>query len=369
MQPNKMTAIMMLAAIGILMPSMMFGKGREKPALPDKEAYAADDLSGSRAVQKCEKYMTDHFVFREFFTKVRTSVIKNISEPIVNDVFISSDMLLDARCCDRPSAGESAVQTDLFASHYTGAVYFTAVPTSAGVYGERLPEYLLTNPEDKQISDFYEKLDNGIRRIDAFTILKAQNENYIYYRTDTRPTGYGAYYVYRTVIQKLGFSPVSYDRFTIEHVTGDFKGNLWEKCRYRKVKPDVLDVYKCSGGAEILECTGFTNEGVGVSMKLYDKDKLNGGDMYKMYLGEDLPFINIKTSVNNDRKLLLIKDSYADCFVQFLVQHYSEIAIISPEHIDGGLSHFIDPDDYEQTLFLFGADSLYRSDIFKKINS
>ncbi|MDE6665477.1 MAG: hypothetical protein K2K14_04715, partial [Ruminococcus sp.] len=110
------------------------------------------------------------------------------------------------------------------------------------------------------------------------------------------------------------------------------------------------------------------NNGISYRKILNDMDFLESGDMYRMYLGEEEPFIRIKTSVNNEKKLLLIKDSYADCFIQFLIQHYSEIAVISPEHMKKNISNFVDPDNYEQTLFLFGIDNMDNEKLFEYIN-
>jgi len=83
-----------------------------------------------------------------------------------------------------------------------------------------------------------------------------------------------------------------------------------------------------------------------------------------MYLGEKRPLVRIRTTVNNERKLLVIKDSFADCFVPFLTQHYSEIDVIAPEYMKGSVKDFVDPADYEQILFLFGIDSMDDENLF-----
>ena len=89
--------------------------------------------------------------------------------------------------------------------------------------------------------------------------------------------------------------------------------------------------------------------------------------MYSMYLGEAVPFMKITTSANSDKKLLVIKDSYADCFIPFLIQHYKEIMVVSPEDMDGFISDYINVNDYEQTLFLFGIENLGDRKTLEKI--
>jgi hypothetical protein len=134
------------------------------------------------------------------------------------------------------------------------------------------------------------------------------------------------------------------------------------------VKPDILDFYKYQGGAEAVSCTGYYNDGTTVEKQIYDKSQLSSGDMYNAYLGEEVPFLKIKTSASNERKLLVFKDSYADCFIPFLIQHYCEIDVVTPELVEGEASRFVDPSEYEQTLFLFGIENLTRSGIPASVN-
>ena len=88
-------------------------------------------------------------------------------------------------------------------------------------------------------------------------------------------------------------------------------------------------------------------------------------------MGKEVPFVRIKTTVNNDKKLLVIKDSYADCFIPFLIQHYSEIAVVSPKcfrESNAVLSRLIDKESYAQTLFLFGAEQFPDPETLSIIN-
>ena len=90
--------------------------------------------------------------------------------------------------------------------------------------------------------------------------------------------------------------------------------------------------------------------------------------MYNAYLGEEVPLLKITTTVKNERKLLVIKDDYADCFIPFLTQHYSEIDVVSPELIEGKISDHIRFSDYEQVLFLFGIENLSKPDILSTLS-
>lgn len=371
---GKITAVLILMVISVVFiltlcekkDDFSISENRDLTSFPEMSVSSL--LDGSYGKQLGE-YFTDHFLKRENLISMQTNIESAISEKIVNGIYISDEMLLDADVSSWEISSANIDYVNDFFYNYSGTMYFACLPTSSGVYSEMLPEYLMVNTEQKQINYLYNGFDDSIRKIDTYNILRMLNDNYIYYRNDSKITSYGAYYVYRTVIQKLGFQPISYDKYTIKHITSDFRGNLYNKCLYNGTKSDILDVYSYSGGAEITSCTAYSNNGINYRKVLNDESFLSSGDMYKMYIGTEEPFIRIKTSVKNDKKLLLIKDRYADCFIQFLIQHYSEIAVISPEDMEKPLSSFINPDNYEQVLFLFGIDSMDNENLFELINS
>lgn len=370
---NKITAVLMLAFISAFMLYSVFDSKKNRSSEENRELSKRPGLSASSLLdgsyaEDLVSYNADHFPLRSRWLRLNSKLREEIGDGIINGVYVADDMLLDADTSRRASSGSSAAEINRFARDHSGAVYVVAVPTSSGVYGERLPEYLDDYRESRQISDFYDRLNKDIKRIDAYNILKMLNDNYIYYRSDTKWTSYGAYCVYRTVIQKLGFLPTTFDKYSIRHVTSDFRGNLYNRSQCSSVKPDIMDFYYYNDGEEVLSCTGIYNSGKIVAKRIYDDKQLDSDYVYSAYLGESVPLLKIKTSVNNERKLLVIKDSYADCFIPFLTQHYSEIDVLTPELLDGPASKFVDFDSYEQTLFLFGIENLSDSSIFAALN-
>ncbi|MCD7810752.1 MAG: hypothetical protein LUG91_02705 [Ruminococcus sp.] len=370
---QKITAVIVFAFILAFLAvtivrekgKMSYQENRELAQMP--EISAASLLDGSY-FDELGTYLSDHFAGRSHWIYVKGEIDAEVGESIVNGVFIADNMLLSTSSCEIDNVEDIAAAFNEYTASYSGSVYLVAVPSSSGVYSELLPDYLENDTEKQQIDSLYSQLDSSIRTIDAYNILKMLNENYIYYRNDSKWTSYGAYCVYRTVIQKLGFIPTAYDKYTIEHITGDFRGNLYNITQYNGVKADMLDIYNYADGAEVTECTGYNAEGKSFEMELYDRSAIYSCDMYNLYLGEAVPMIKISTSVNNDKKLLVIKDSTADCFIPFLIQHYSEIAVISPECLTDGMSTLLNKNGYEQTLFLFGTDQFPDAETLEVIN-
>ncbi len=306
--------------------------------------------------------LSEHFAAEFPFGKELRSVAAEIGtksgEPVINGVYISEERMLSVDEHTLAEADNCANAVNAYAASCEGAVYFTAVPTSSGIYGDKLPSYLLSVTEKQLTERIHESLDVNIRRIDAYTILKNLSDNYIYYRSDTKWTSYGAYCVYRTVIQKLGFIPVPYDKYSIRHVTDDYHGNLFSRTGYMESRADIIDIYEYNDSTEIISCKGTDSQGVTHEISLYDVSAAESDNPYNLYLGEDMEYIEIKTSVNNEKSLLVIGDETADCFIPFLTKHYSEIAFVSADKYEEIIDRYTDKSKYEQTLFIMGMEHI-----------
>ena len=61
-----------------------------------------------------------------------------------------------------------------------------------------------------------------------------------------------------------------------------------------------------------------------------------------MFLNNIHPLVEITNeTADSDRELVLIKDSYANCMVPFLVNHYRKIYVFDTRYYKGGPSSFI----------------------------
>ncbi|SHM32266.1 DHHW family protein [Ruminococcus flavefaciens] len=368
------TAVLSLSVISVLGLMSFLGEkkfwssdeNRQLTAFP--EPSFNDMYNGSWAKQ-LDSYATDHFTDRSKWVYAKNRMQVELSESIVNGVYVGSERLLDTEVSgqDKKVFSDNISIINAFEKNYDGTTYFVAVPSSTGVYGDILPSNFISRSDSQRINELYEMLSNNIRRIDAYNILKMMKDNYIFYRNDTKWTSYGAYCVYKTVIQKLGFLPTSYDKYSIEHVSDSFRGDLYNRTLYDEVKADILDIYNYPEGADVVSCERILNDGSFSEGEIYDRSRLASSDMYSMYLGENVPLLRIKTSVQNDKRLLVIKDSYADCFIPFLIQHYSEITAVSPDQLDRPLGDIININDYSQTLFLFGINNMDEKMALEKI--
>lgn len=361
---QKILSAILFAAIIVVMPVIfIFSKkssysaqeNRMLSKLPKLNVSAVSDKS---YMHDLEKYLSDHFPERIKWVQAKMSLDRFTGKDLINGIYINDSMLIEKlHEPDYDEVKKSVQAINNFAEHYKTDVFAMIVPTSAGIYQDMLPEFAPQLDQRKFISESCENFSENVNVIDIFNTMICEKDNYIYYRNDHHWTSYGAYCAYKTSIRQLGDIAVEPDRFDIEHVSSNFKGTFYSKCLYDKTAADVIDIFSCKNGAEITDV--ICNDGVSETHydSIYFMDYLGKKDKYCVFMGENRAYTNIKTNADNGKKLLVIKDSYANSFIPFLTQHYSEIAVIDLRYVKTSIRDFADPDDYDQTLFLYNAST------------
>ncbi len=317
-------------------------------------------MDGTWTVQ-VEQYLAESMGFHDVLFRLKSGMDRILGEQLVQDVYITEDMLLEKiPPVDDSRIVPMATGVNAFYETYQLPTYLILVPSATAVYENRLPSNVVTMDQEQLLKKITAQVNSYVRCIDTHRILSSASDGYIYYRTDSHWTSYGAYCVYQTAIQKMGFSAIPYSRYVISHVSTDFRGDLYARTLVEDVPPDVLDYYHCENGAQITSVTAYFQSGRTEEREphVYDMALLNeGSDMYRFYLGKPSDKLVIRTDLENDKRLLLYKDDFADCMIPFLAQHYSEICVIDLEHTGGDLSAMVDPENYTQVLFLAGMEN------------
>ena len=79
-----------------------------------------------------------------------------------------------------------------------------------------------------------------------------------------------------------------------------------------------------------------------------------------MFFGGNHPKVEINTTADNERVLLLFKDSYANSFVQFLLPYYQKIIMIDPRYYYDNLDTILTSEGVTDVLFLYSADTFLK---------
>ncbi len=310
-------------------------------------------------MNKLETYISDHFAGRTDWIKAKTAVETLAGKYERNGIYILNDRLVEKiNEPDYTLIDKSVEAINKFSADNSLPVYFMLVPTSAEIYRDEIPESAPNVNQKEFINYVYGGLSKNISTIDAYSAMQSEKFEYIYYRTDHHWTTKGAYYAYEAAGKKMGYLPVPMEMYDVEHASDAFQGTFYSKALYDGVEKDMLDIYHYSKGNAVTEVLVTSEYGKDPASydSMYFREFLDVKDKYSTFLGTNQPLITIKTN-SDGGKLLIFKDSYAHCYVPFLTQHYSEITLVDMRYIQMSYRNVVNPEDYDQVMFLYNASS------------
>lgn len=208
-------------------------------------------------------------------------------------------------------------------------VYSILVPLNSGVMLDEDTLKSLGGSDQGQTINYYYNSYKGVQGIETLNTLREHNSEYLYFRTDHHWTALGAYYAYRNFCQAKGLTPNELDSFETMQFT-PFLGTYYTKLNKPSdmaANPDTVTAYIPHG----------TN-----SMKYWDKDgkeydwnvirdvsKRGEGSGYATFIAGDNPMATIENpNITDGSSCLVLKESYANSLIPFLVDHYQKIYIV-----------------------------------------
>jgi hypothetical protein len=194
--------------------------------------------------------------------------------------------------------------------------------------------------QKNMIEETYSQMDDSIIKVDAYSELRKHTDEYIFFRTDHHWTQLGAYFAYVAFCNSLELEPYTLDQFETGTIEG-FVGSMYTytakypQSSVLKDNPDTVHYYRpirdfksrIYTDSRMDESTAYN--GYVISSKVKNKNK------YLAFISGDTPLMRIKTDVGNGKKIIVIKESYGNAFVPFLVNHYEEIYVVDPRKYSG----------------------------------
>lgn len=217
-------------------------------------------------------------------------------------------------------------------------------PTSVGIMVEReYLEMLNCAPQDEMLAYLHDRMADNVITVNTYANLVRHNNEYLYFRTDHHWTALGAYYAYEALCQALELEPVPLDQFQ-ELDQGEFRGTLYGKVKWpHKLKQDKVIAYVPPG--DITVKAYYNNNARFVEKPLIaDVSRRTVHETYLTFLGGDCALMEITNeSIPDAPSCVVIKDSYGNCFIPYLTQHYYKVyAIDYREYYEMNLQTFAD---------------------------
>ncbi len=232
--------------------------------------------------------------------------------------------------------------------------YFMIPPTQFGVcLSEEIRDGLGASDEHSAIKYVYDRIDPSVVTVDVYNDLVAHNDEYIYFHTDHHWTADGAYYAYRKFCEKAGLTPQERESFETMEFPG-FLGTLYaasEQSEALAANPDTVKAYLPKG---VNTMDVHNADGNDITWPVVnDVSDYESGMKYYAFLGGDQPLSVIHNpEVTDGSSLLVVKDSYANIFVPFLVDHYENLYIMDFRYDFINYAEYIEDKGIENVLIL-----------------
>lgn len=359
------TFLAFFSLLSAVLPDRTFSEA-ENRMLQKKPCFALDDILAGKFSLAAEKYLADQFAFRDLWVGVKSVAELALQKKDNNGVYFGRDgyLLQKPEKPDRELLAQNIAAINEFAGNVRARVYFLPAPVSVQILSDKLPSFAAPRQTLEQLDLLREQLAPEIHFIDARAVLTLHRQEEIYYKTDHHWTSLGAYYAYREAAGVMDFEPLGPDDYSQEQVCDNFYGTLYSKSSHPFVRPDAIRIFKPK---EEFSCRVEYVHEKRTADGLYAAEHLQKKDKYAFFLDGNHPLLRIKVQNHTDRRLLVVKDSYANAFIPFLVNHFAEIHIIDLRYFNAPLTSYLEQYGFNEVLILYSSLSFAEDPALRKM--
>lgn len=334
---------------------------QENRMLATKPKFRLSSLISGDYDEKFEAYMDDQFVGRDMWRKLKVTLDRICGSRLENGVYIgrNGQLLEQIEVADENHLAANIKAIKSFSeSQKKIPVRMMLVPDAANVLNRSLPA--LAKPEDQtqMFSMVRKDLGDSVEWIDVSTELNKHKTEKIHYKTDHHWTTLGAFYAFQATAPSLGIEGDLSGKYVSHAVSSSFNGMLASKSGVNLGEKEQIDIYVPTEEDTDL-IIDYVDEGKR-STSLYDSSKLKEKDQYTVFLGGNSSLLDIRTVSTSTKRLLLVKDSFANSFIPFLTPYYREIVVVDPRYYSGTINDLMDSYRISEVLFLYSGNTFFK---------
>ena len=213
-------------------------------------------------------------------------------------------------------------------------VFDILVPTAIDVTLARsVRNQVNTDDQLRAINYIYSKIVTSVNKVEVYDTLRFNRDEYPFFRTDHHYTSRGAWYAYQCYCDAAGISPASLDNDFTQKMFQNYWGSFYINTdHYSGLNtPDYVVAYVPNDTNSI----SITQKD-GTHLDWHIVEDVSGWDktsLYNCFIGGDQPWSVITNdNVHDDSACIVIKESYGNPFVPYLVPNYHHVYVVDYRH-------------------------------------
>ena len=346
--------VVILLSVGQLILPDREMSDNENRYLTQAPKFDVTDILEGKFESQLEEYLADQIPGRENWIKIMSTLSTSIGMTDVNGVYI----LKDGRLIERKTEAdfnarrfrnnlENVAEFQKEVSEGGTEVRMLLVPTAAYSYRE---EFNASTNFDEVAAMDQAKEVLGDTLIDFRDDLMPDKDNSrgYYYLTDHHWNYDGAEKGARAYMESIG---KKLQDFNPEKLSDDFMGTLYSKILLTERVRDRIEIPEESKDIKVkvtIEDEKYDS--------IYFMDRLDKKDKYEVFFGgnyDRVDIVNKEEGAKNKPKLMIVKDSYANSFVPFILGDFREITLIDTRYYRESVKDLALDGEYDDVLVLY----------------
>lgn len=310
----------------------------------------------------------DQFPYHDFWMQTSTELGKLMGKQDIGGVYFGKDhfyfeKILDSDFAEKRYDNNLRLVADM--QEKLGEQIITMlVPSPATIYKDKLPKYAVEYDSNQKYEQGKKILGNE-SWLDIRTQLEMESkQEQVYFQTDHHWTMSGAYIAYQVFMEHLKQQVKPLEYFDLQEKSNCFYGTLYSKALDKNAIPDTLLIPENIPSNLQITCDGKERESI------YDMEKLTTKDKYAVFFGGNYGITQIMNPMGERREtLVIIKDSFANCLVPMLIEHYQKIIMLDLRYYNKSVSNLLSMEKNKTVFVLYEMSNFAKETNLHKLMS
>ncbi len=322
------------------------------------------DIKKGEFQKKLENATCDQFPMRDRWLEVATCADKAMGQSCINGVYLGKQGYLLEQVLDsdlsQKTYKNNLQMIKMMAEDINVDYQVMMIPSPATVMKCMLPNNAVMYDAESMEQTGKDLFKEHWLDVTSPLQQKAKDTQ-VYFKTDHHWNLYGAYEGYTTFAKANEIETKSMTSFDVRIASEDFLGTMYSKVLTANPSKDKLCLIE-----NLPENLSVKRDGK--DCELYDLEKLQKKDKYAVYFGGNYGLVEMDNPDGaKDETLIVIKDSFANSMVPFLLNDYKRVVMIDLRYYTSSVKEFIKSQNHPSVLVLYEMSNFAKDDHMYKL--